>query len=258
MIEDKQSTGAKMKWKIGVLLILLILLLPMIADATRLIYTAYEIDALVEEGYTIAESISFTTPDLRNFPQSYTQQVVNKYLMQQVVNKHLIIEGYMHAHNASCADISERGGFWEEMGLVSNEIVQLYVYKDGLEVFDHKVETNESGAFRFDAFIPREPGYYKACVSVPESARRMGSFCFIFYAEKSALMDSDGDGWSDVQEKKAGTNPYNVDTDGDGIWDPKDPNPLVAPTPTTSIPAFQIIPGIVALLSVAYLLMRRK
>ena len=48
--------------------------------------------------------------------------------------------------------------------------------------------------------------------------------------------DSDGDGWSDFKEKNAGTNPYNVDTDGDGIWDPHDPNPLIAfsTTPTTT------------------------
>ena len=54
-------------------------------------------------------------------------------------------------------------------------------------------------------------------------------------------VDSDGDGWSDVQEEKAGTNPSKTDTDGDGYWDPKDDNPLdpdipyiiqPAPTPT--------------------------
>lgn len=51
-----------------------------------------------------------------------------------------------------------------------------------------------------------------------------------------------------------------MDTDGDGIWDYKDDNPLVAqtPTPTTPIPAFQIIPVIIALVGVAYLLRRRK
>ena len=38
--------------------------------------------------------------------------------------------------------------------------------------------------------------------------------------------DSDGDGWSDAQEQAAGTNPNNVDSDGDGYWDPHDPNPL--------------------------------
>ncbi len=55
--------------------------------------------------------------------------------------------------------------------------------------------------------------------------------------------DSDGDGWTDEQEIKAGTDPNLRDTDGDGIWDPKDDNPLdknipvkqviQTPTPTT-------------------------
>lgn len=40
------------------------------------------------------------------------------------------------------------------------------------------------------------------------------------------VKDSDGDGWTDDQEIKAGTNPNLNDTDGDNIWDPKDENPL--------------------------------
>ena len=38
--------------------------------------------------------------------------------------------------------------------------------------------------------------------------------------------DSDGDGWSDAQEKLAGTDPQKLDTDDDGYWDPHDANPL--------------------------------
>lgn len=41
-------------------------------------------------------------------------------------------------------------------------------------------------------------------------------------------LDSDGDGWTDEQERRAGTNPFVKDTDGDGSWDSKDPNPLVS------------------------------
>ncbi|HEX78024.1 MAG TPA: hypothetical protein G4O03_06395, partial [Dehalococcoidia bacterium] len=56
--------------------------------------------------------------------------------------------------------------------------------------------------------------------------------------------DSDGDGWPDSQEELAGTDPHAVDTDGDGYWDPHDPNPLdpnipiatSTPTPTPSPP----------------------
>jgi hypothetical protein len=53
--------------------------------------------------------------------------------------------------------------------------------------------------------------------------------------------DSDNDGWSDIKEMLKGTDPYNPDTDGDGIIDSLDPfplNPLLpekpALTPTTS------------------------
>lgn len=58
-------------------------------------------------------------------------------------------------------------------------------------------------------------------------------------ATPTAPLDSDGDGWTDAQEQIAGTNPYKVDTDADGHWDPHDtnpldpriPEPLVMPTP---------------------------
>jgi hypothetical protein len=40
--------------------------------------------------------------------------------------------------------------------------------------------------------------------------------------------DSDSDGWNDALEIQMGTDPHNPDTDGDGIIDSKDPNPLVA------------------------------
>ena len=37
--------------------------------------------------------------------------------------------------------------------------------------------------------------------------------------------DSDGDGLTDVSERVAKTNPFDVDTDHDGVWDFKDSNP---------------------------------
>lgn len=46
-------------------------------------------------------------------------------------------------------------------------------------------------------------------------------------------IDSDGDGWSDAQEAKAGTDPNKKDSDDDGYWDPKDPNPLDSSIPIT-------------------------
>jgi len=57
------------------------------------------------------------------------------------------------------------------------------------------------------------------------------------------IPDSDGDGWNDEQEKNVGTDPSKKDTDDDGYWDPKDPNPLdpniplskITPTPAPQI-----------------------
>ena len=46
----------------------------------------------------------------------------------------------------------------------------------------------------------------------------------VYYNPKA--VDSDGDGWIDEYEREIGTDPHNKDTDGDGYWDPKDPNPL--------------------------------
>jgi glucose/arabinose dehydrogenase len=42
-----------------------------------------------------------------------------------------------------------------------------------------------------------------------------------------STVDSDGDGWTDAQEKTFKTNPYQADSVGDGIIDPIDPNQLI-------------------------------
>lgn len=44
----------------------------------------------------------------------------------------------------------------------------------------------------------------------------------------ASATDTDFDGWPDALEIQMGTDPNNPDTDGDGILDAKDPNPLVA------------------------------
>jgi hypothetical protein len=46
--------------------------------------------------------------------------------------------------------------------------------------------------------------------------------------DNASAADTDFDGWPDALEAQMGTDPKNPDTDGDGILDGKDPNPLVA------------------------------
>jgi len=45
------------------------------------------------------------------------------------------------------------------------------------------------------------------------------------------MKDSDGDGWTDLLEKRFGTDPGKADTDGDGLSDSIDMNPLITPGP---------------------------
>ena len=57
--------------------------------------------------------------------------------------------------------------------------------------------------------------------------------------EAAPPLDSDGDGWSDDREAKAGSDPFKVDTDDDGYWDPQDPNPLDATIPAVPTPTHE-------------------
>lgn len=61
---------------------------------------------------------------------------------------------------------------------------------------------------------------------------------------EATSVDSDNDGWSDEKEKIVGTNPYSRDTDGDGIVDSADANPLV---PEKKIPGFTSLALVIGL-----------
>lgn len=230
------------KWKIGAILVLLILVSPMVTNAaeTTKVYSSEEIRMLERQGYEIEKSISYTIPE-----------IVSE---RSEVDKPVVIEGSVWASvvNESIAD----GRALEQLGRVSNNQVTFSIYKNGLKVFlsSSSIRTNESGMYKFNTFVPRESGYYKATIMYG------GHPCNIsFYAsEKPTRIDSDGDGWDDEQERRAGTYPHNVDTDGDGIWDPKDPNPLVAPTSMLEeMSGFEAIFAIMGSSVVIYLLRRK-
>ena len=107
--------------------------------------------------------------------------------------------------------------------------VEADIFKDDLKIppSGHG-EVNESGAYSIQTHAPSEVGYYK--INIYSVQYELISHTRTL--QIVATPDSDGDGWTDDQERGAGTDPHNVDTDSDEIWDPKDPNPLVAPTPT--------------------------
>ena len=65
----------------------------------------------------------------------------------------------------------------------------------------------------------------------------LGTTSCEYLEEIDSQLDSDGDGWTNAQEKIAKTDPNSVDTDEDGYWDPHDPNPL-----DPSIPANDWLP----------------
>ncbi|HEY55013.1 MAG TPA: DUF2330 domain-containing protein [Dehalococcoidia bacterium] len=75
--------------------------------------------------------------------------------------------------------------------------------------------------------------------------------------EEERYLDSDGDGWSDGEEAIAGTDPNEVDTDGDGIMDPVDPRPLKRRSPLSCGLLFIIVPSLTAGLCI-WLIRRRK
>jgi hypothetical protein len=52
------------------------------------------------------------------------------------------------------------------------------------------------------------------------------------FALEEIERDSDGDGWTDLEEGRIGTNPHASDSDGDGNPDGRDVCPLYAATPT--------------------------
>jgi|HubBroStandDraft_6_1064221.scaffolds.fasta_scaffold00592_2 hypothetical protein len=63
----------------------------------------------------------------------------------------------------------------------------------------------------------------------PEKAPVLGKQTWIL-SPQQIMQDSDGDGWTDIEEQRLGLNPRNRDTDGDGIPDGQDICPNYAPT----------------------------
>lgn len=75
--------------------------------------------------------------------------------------------------------------------------------------------------------LSRESGNYSLNLKVITQEKSYNLNTTLVVAAVSQDIDSDKDGLKDAQEELLGTDPKNPDTDGDGLIDSKDPNPLV-------------------------------
>ena len=64
-----------------------------------------------------------------------------------------------------------------------------------------------------------------------------------FVHDRSLRRDADHDGWSDLVERRVGTDPRRADTDKDGLKDSIDRNPLAAPRPLNDLERLLLAAG---------------
>ena len=85
---------------------------------------------------------------------------------------------------------------------------------------------------RYDLWIVRrEAGRWGAPRFTGVTRQQLGKADWFrrFVGDPELSRDSDGDGLTDLEEKRLGTDPKKPDTDGDGLKDSVDKNPLAAP-----------------------------
>ena len=222
-----------MKWKIGMVLVVLIALvsLSLITNATAEEtkgYTIIDIRDFCEQGWKASTDIWFDFP---------TQ---DKFREGGIVGENIMIEG--------SASVSLTKNNQTLHGRIINprdgSIYYFYieVYKDGVAIDDIMVIPDINGNFSA-TFTPKEPGYYMIDWTSGYNWIPMDPFYITLWKDKK---------YFHVSEK---------DSDGDGVpdqydYDPYDPN--IQSRTDIKAPAFEAIFAIAGLLAVAYLLRRRR
>jgi hypothetical protein len=95
---------------------------------------------------------------------------------------------------------------------------------------DAKLAEGESGQLVF-TFVQDEPGarnIMEGELTPPKKAPELGKVTWVL-SLSTLTQDSDGDGWTDIEEERLGLDPKNRDTDADGIPDGEDICPNYAP-----------------------------
>ena len=219
-----------MKWKTGMVLVLLILILflPMIANATETtkVYSREEIMAYKQKGWDANVFIGYDAP------------TIFLDLKEMEVGENVLINGSV------CVDFVKDN---ETLGgHISNYPFGFQIYKNEMDI-DLIVQISDDNGEFSASFIPKESGYYKAVVkSVHEWMPYSSGFPPLDYSYNKKPI------YFYVSEK---------DSDGDGVtdkydYDPYDPN--IQSRSDVKAPAFEAIFAIVGLLAVAYLLRRRR
>lgn len=115
------------------------------------------------------------------------------------------------------------------LGLFEPELVDTVKDNDGVEW--GLMHCGAAGMFYDLWVIRKENGHWKDPLFTGVSCYDIGAIDWFhtWVCNKDIGKDSDCDGLTDLMERRIGTNPYNSDTDGDGLIDSCDRNPLAAP-----------------------------
>ena len=90
------------------------------------------------------------------------------------------------------------------------------------------VEGEDTLRFNFTQGEPGPRGIMEGQLSPVPSAPKKGSQTWTL-SLKELRRDTDGDGWTDIEEQRLGLDPKRADTDGDGVSDGRDVCPDYAP-----------------------------
>lgn len=111
-------------------------------------------------------------------------------------------------------------------------LIPYRIYRD---FHDPKLAEGAKGQLIF-TFIQDSPGprdLMEGQLAPPQSAPSLGKQHWVL-SLTDLMRDSDGDGWTDIEEERLGLDPHNPDTDGDGIPDGQDVCPKFKPEPGES------------------------